>query len=127
MACQGGFWRGIAVGVFAGFALGRLLSRSSSPLSANGGQWRSGAAGAPSRLRLKRDDNAGDPSTLTSARTGATASFERAGGAPGGTDTPEWLEVPGRPGQRMGHDDPSRPVKPASRALKLPRNDSTDD
>jgi hypothetical protein len=73
----------------------------------------------PARVVLKRDQNTGDPAALTSARTGATAGFERAGGAPGGSSPAESSEAPGHPGRALEYSDPHTPVKPASRTLHL--------
>jgi hypothetical protein len=73
----------------------------------------------PARVVLKRDQNTGDPAALTSARTGATAGFERAGGAPGGSSPAESSEAPGHPGRALEYIDPHTPVKPASRTLHL--------
>ncbi len=73
----------------------------------------------PARVRLNRDENAGDPAALTAARTGKAAGFERPGGAPGGSSPAEASEAPGHPGEALEYTDPNKAVKPASRTLHL--------
>lgn len=120
-----GFWKGFVSGAITTLAVTYLVKRSSATnagFDAASG-WKTGAPRnpGPRRIALKRDENAGDPATLTAARTGATTSFERAGGAPGGVSPAESSEAPGHPGRALEHSDPHTPVKPASRTLHLPK------
>ena len=122
---EGGFWKGATFGVVAGAVLMRLLAgkaggqmgKSAPPPAWRGVERRRDHG----RVRLRRDEGAGDPGVLTAARTGANAAFERPGGAPGGAQRPESSEVPGRPGQAINYNNPSAPVRLSSRTLALRR------
>jgi hypothetical protein len=125
------FWKGVTVGLLAGMAAA-ALARFSSPQLAPDGRGELLKRPTPSsdfpvrkdplELRLRRDqpESAGDPAMLSpgTAKTSHTA-FERQGGAPGGIDDPERLDVPGQPGRQIDHSSPSTPVKLSSRSLNL--------
>lgn len=65
------------------------------------------------RVPLKREEGAGDPSLLTTRHAETPTTFERSGGAPGGSQPAEVHEAPGHPGQRLDHSDPSQQVRSA--------------
>ena len=125
------FWKGVTVGLAAGMAAVALSRFSSSPRLAPDGR---GEVLKPSpssevpvrkdtlefRLRRNEPESAGDPSILSPGRTRTSVtSFERTGGAPGGSGEVERLEVPGQAGRLIDHSDPSTPVRMASRAIDL--------
>ena len=128
---ESGFWKGATFGVVAGAVLMRLLGGRPGAVQAAPVAPRSwgGRERMPERrgIRLRRDEGAGDPNILTSARTGANATFERAGGAPGGTQRPEASEVPGRPGQAIDYTNAAAPVRLSSRTLHLRREQGWSD
>lgn len=142
------FWKGVSAGILTGMAIAtalrylpieRLLARSK-PLAVEPAldletmQESSRSLRMPESMAAslaisdffsKRDqpESAGNPATLASERTGAVATFLRTGGAPGSRFEAEFLEVPGRPGQRIDntgdHIDLSRPVRVYPRSLDM--------
>ncbi len=131
------FWQGIAAGFLAGVAVAAALrytrfEKFLTGLSTVEGKLDGKLASLEERLnpspastaatfssRRDHPESAGDPRSLASDRTGATAEFTRRGGAPGGLDQPEILDKPGRPGETLDHTDHSKPVRPHSRSLDL--------
>lgn len=71
------------------------------------------SADRDARLPLKRDEGAGDPSMLMAREAAMPATFERSGGAPGGSQPAEVHETPGQPGRQLDHSDPSQRVRSA--------------
>ncbi|MGI8770568.1 MAG: hypothetical protein ACR2JE_03960 [Acidobacteriaceae bacterium] len=121
-----GFWKGFISGAITTFAVTYVMKRA--PARHSGfnaiSAWKTNGPQRvdPARIALKRDENSvGDPAALTGARTDTTASFERAGGAPGGSTPAESSEAPGRPGKPLDYTDANKPVKPSSRTLHLPK------
>jgi hypothetical protein len=119
------FWKGLVAGAGIGAALAvwlrgaiaeRSLPKSSAPIS---NLFASPRPKAAPNLQLRRDasENAGDPARLISTRGGSEATFTRRGGAPGGRDRSESLEIPGRPGQTIQNEDRSEPIHPSRRAI----------
>jgi hypothetical protein len=141
------FWKGVSAGILTGMGIAaalrylpieRLLARSKpvalEPTLNLAPREHTPALRMPDSMAAslaiseffsKRDqpESAGNPATLASERTGAVATFLRTGGAPGGRSEAEFLEVPGRPGQRIDstgdHIDLSRPVRIYQRSLDM--------
>ena len=147
------FWKGVSAGVLAGMGIATALlylpvekwiAKTAAESEAPGIDLETmrqtpltplmpdsmAASLAISSFFSRRDqpESAGDPSTLASARTGTTATFLRTGGPPGGRQEAEFLEVPGRPGERIDyfsnhingdHIDLSRPLRVYPRSLDI--------
>lgn len=123
MAQRQDFWIGLVTGAAIGATLaGWLRSAAGERFLSKASTWMtelfSGSQTPVARLSLRRDasENSGDPARLISERGRGRPRFTRTGGAPGGRDSAEVLEIPGRPGQ-LQNDSISEPIRPSSRTI----------
>ena len=115
------FWTGALCGAAVAYVTDQLLLRRRRPT--HGLSVVDGGNAKLLRIPLKRDSAAGDPALLAFDRSSSRPSFERRGGAPGGTAAAEVHETPGHPEQQLDYSDPAQPVRSASRT-QMPARDS---